>query len=112
MPKITPKGPDALKGASHVYKKLMENQLVRVLEVRFKPGDKAETHWHPNHVIYVLEDGSIQITPRRGETQKLDMKAGQVAWMDAGHHEAVNKGKADMHALVIELKGSTKKLGK
>lgn len=112
MVKITPKGPDPAKVASHVYKKLMENQVVRVFEIRFKPGDKAEMHWHPNHLIYVIEDGSLHVTPHKGETQKMSLKAGQVAWMDAGHHEAVNKGNVDLHALVIELKGNTKKLGK
>jgi quercetin dioxygenase-like cupin family protein len=112
MAKTTPKGPDPAKVASNVYKKLMENELVRVFEVRFKPGDKAVTHWHPNHVAYIFEDGSLEITTPKGGTMKMVAKAGDVAWMDAGHHEAVNKGKSDMHALVVELKGSTKKLGK
>jgi quercetin dioxygenase-like cupin family protein len=112
MAKVTPKGPDPAKVASHVYKKLMENQFVRVLDVRFRPGDHTETHWHPNHIAYVLEGGSLDFTPHNGKTQKIPMKSGEVIWMDSGHHEASNEGKADIHALVIELKGNTKKLGK
>jgi quercetin dioxygenase-like cupin family protein len=112
MAKITPKGPDPAKVASHVYKKIMENQFVRVLDVRFKPGDRTETHWHPNHVAYVLEGGSVEITPHNGKTQKVPMKTGEVVWMDSDHHHASNEGKSDIHALIIELKGNTKKLGK
>jgi len=112
MPKITPKGPDPAKVASHVYKKIFENKLIRVFDIRFKPGDKAEMHWHPNHFAYIFEDGSLDVLPPKGSVMKMAAKAGDVAWMDSGHHEAVNKGKSDFHALVIELKGNTKKLVK
>ena len=112
MAKITPKGPDPAKVASHVYKKTFENELIRVFDVRFKPGDKAEMHWHPNHFAYVIEDGSLEIIPPTGEVIKMKGKAGDSVWMEAGHHSAVNKGKTDLHVLVVELKGSTKKLGK
>ena len=112
MAKTAPKRADPAKVASNVYKKLMENELVRVFDVRFKPGDKAVMHWHPNHLVYVFEDGSLELSLPNGKTQKLVAKGGDTAWMDSGHHQAVNKGKSDMHALVVELKGSTKKLSK
>ncbi len=112
MAKITPKGPDPAKVASNVYNKVFENKLVRVFDVRFRPGDRAQMHWHPNHVAYVFEDGGLEITPPKGEVMKMAAKAGDVAWMDSGHHEAVNRRKTDFHALVIEFKGNTKKLGK
>jgi hypothetical protein len=63
-------------------------------------------------MVYVFEDSSLEITPLKGKTQKMAMKAGDVVWMDSGHHEAANRGKSDMHALIVEFKGSTKKLGK
>jgi len=112
MAKITPHGPDPAKVASNVYKKLFENQLVRVFEVRFKPGEKAEMHWHPNHFAYIFEDGSLEVIPPKGEVMKMAAKAGDTAWMDSGHHEAINKGKSDFHALVVEFKGNTKKLAR
>jgi len=112
MAKITARGPDPAKVASNVYKKLFENKLVRVFEIRFKPGEKAEMHWHPNHLAYIFEEGSLVVTPPNGEVMKMAAKGGDVAWMDSGHHEAVNKGKTDFHALVVEFKGNTKKLGK
>ncbi len=113
MAKVTPKGPDPAKMAAHVYRKIFENKVVRVFDVRFKPGDKAEMHWHPNHVAYVFEDAEgLEVTPPKGEKMKVAAKAGDIVWMNSGHHEAINNGTADFHALVIELKGNTKKLGK
>lgn len=110
MAKTTPKGPDPAVVAGHVYKRIFENKLIRVFEIRFKPGDKAVMHWHPNHFAYIFDDGNLVVTPPQGEAMKMDAKAGDVAWMDSGHHQAVNNGKTDFHALVVEFKGNTKKL--
>jgi quercetin dioxygenase-like cupin family protein len=111
MAKITPKGPDPEKVASNVYNKIFENKFIRVFDVRFKAGAKAPIHWHPNHFAYVLEAGRVDITPPKGDVMKVSAKAGDTMWIDAGHHEATNPGKADFHALIVELKGNTKKLG-
>jgi quercetin dioxygenase-like cupin family protein len=44
--------PDVLKPAANAYKLLMENEKVRVLDIRLKPGEKAPMHNHPNdHVV-------------------------------------------------------------
>ena len=112
MPKSAPKKRDPAKVASNVYKKIFENEVIRVFDVRFRPGERAEMHWHPNHFAYIFEGGSLDIMPPGGAVQKMKAKAGDFAWMDTGHHEAVNKGKTDFHGLVVELKGSTKKLAK
>ncbi len=112
MSKVTTKGPDPAEVASNVYTMILENDLVRVFDVRFKPGSKAKMHWHPNHVAYILEDGKLEITPRNGEVMKMAAKKGDAAWMDSGHHEAINKEKSDFHAIVVELKGNTKKISK
>ena len=86
--------------------------FVRLLDVRFKPSDSTVKRWHPNHIAYVLEGGSIEITPQEGKTMKIPIKAGEAVWMDSGHHHATNTGDNDIHARVTELKGNTKKLAK
>jgi quercetin dioxygenase-like cupin family protein len=94
---------DPLKVAKNVYKFIMENDRVRVLEVLFKPGDKAVMHSHPDHVVYVLEGGKMKMTSS-GKTNVLDMKSGQAVFLNAQSHEAENTGKTDLHLLVVELK--------
>jgi quercetin dioxygenase-like cupin family protein len=95
---------DALHAASNVSKLIMENDRVRVFDVRFKPGEKAAMHMHPDHVMYVFNNGKLKLTPSTGKTQELDLKGGQAIWMDATSHAAENLGKTDVHLLVVELK--------
>lgn len=97
------KSRDPMKVAKNVYKFIMENDRVRVLEASFKPGDKAIMHDHPDHVVYVLNDGKINIKSS-GKTDVLDLKKGQAMFLKAQSHEAENTGKTDLHLLVVELK--------
>jgi beta-alanine degradation protein BauB len=96
--------PDPAKAASDVYKMVMENDRVRVLEVNFKPGQATVMHRHPDHVVYVLADYSLDIMLPDGSSQKVPLKAGQTLWIGAGPHAAKNIGKTEGRALVIELK--------
>jgi quercetin dioxygenase-like cupin family protein len=97
------KSRDPMKVAKNVYKFIMENDRVRVLEASFKPGDKAIMHDHPDHVVYVLNDGKINIKSSE-KTDVLDLKKGQAMFLKAQSHEAENTGKTDLHLLVVELK--------
>ena len=92
-----------MKVAKNVYKFIMENDRVRVLEVVFKPGDKAVMHHHPDHVIYVLKGGKAKLTSS-GKTDVLDLHTGQAVFLKAQNHEAENIGKTDLDLLVVELK--------
>ena len=95
---------DALQAASNVTKLIMENDRVRVLDVWFKPGEKATMHTHPDHVMYIFNNGKLKLTSSTGKPQVMDLKAGQTIWMDATSHTVENLGKTDVHLLVVELK--------
>jgi beta-alanine degradation protein BauB len=94
---------DPLMAASNVYKLLNENDKVRVLKTSFKPNAVAKMHHHPNHVVYALTGGKISLTSG-GKTQEMEIKEGQVIFLDAQEHEAKNVGNTTLDLLVIELK--------
>jgi quercetin dioxygenase-like cupin family protein len=94
---------DPLMAASNVYKLLNESDKVRVLEVTFKPNDVAKMHHHPYHVVYALSGGRMRLTSG-GKTQEIEVKTGQVIFLDAQDHEAKNIGKTTLDLLVMELK--------
>jgi quercetin dioxygenase-like cupin family protein len=96
--------PDALQAAPNVYKLLMENDRVRVLDVRVKPGEKTKMHSHPDRVVYVLSDHRLKFTSAEGQTKELELKAGQVLWIEAGAHTTENIGKNEAHNIAVELK--------
>ena len=91
--------------ASDVYHLLLDNERVRVFDVRFAPGQKAEMHGHPDHIVYVLADYTLLLSAPDGGSRQVPLKAGQVFWMGAGPHAAVNMGETDGRAIVVELKG-------
>ena len=96
--------PDPAQVAGDVYKMVMENERVRVFDVRFKPGQKTVMHTHPDHVIYVLSDYTLDLSLPDGSRQEIPLKEGQSFFMNGGPHAAVNIGKTEGHALVVELK--------
>jgi quercetin dioxygenase-like cupin family protein len=96
--------PDPTRVASDVYKLVLDNERVRVFDVHFKPGQKASMHSHPDHVVYVLSDYTLDLALPDGSSQKVPLKAGQAIFMGAGPHAAENISPTEGHALVVELK--------
>jgi quercetin dioxygenase-like cupin family protein len=100
---------DVMKISPETHKVLLENDQVRVLEARMKPGEKVAMHSHPANVVYFLTDGKIKITHPDGKTEVREVKAGVAAWSEAVTHAAENVGTTEFHELQIELKGAAKK---
>jgi quercetin dioxygenase-like cupin family protein len=53
---------DPVKTSPQYYKVLLENERVRVLEYRLKPGEKEAMHSHPAGVVYVLSGAKLKFT--------------------------------------------------
>ena len=86
------------------YKVLFENERVRVLEMRDRPGDVTVMHSHPQHLVYVFSAARRKFTFPDGTTKAADVKAGQVLWGEALTHAEQNVGAADTHVLIVELR--------
>jgi quercetin dioxygenase-like cupin family protein len=96
---------DVLRAAAKAYTLLMENEKVRVLDLRLKPGEKAPMHNHPHdHVVYVMNNAKFKLTFSDGKSGEFDLKAGQTVWMEAGSHATENVGTSEGHNLVVEIK--------
>jgi beta-alanine degradation protein BauB len=95
---------DAVKVAPDSYKVVLENDAVRVLEVRIKQGAKAEMHSHPRSVAICLNDQRLKFTFPNGKTEKADLERGQTVWLDGLSHAVQNVGTEDVSSVVVELK--------
>ncbi len=98
---------DPLEVAPEMYSKNFENDRVRVMTVTFAPGQSIPEHSHPDHFVYVLEAGSLKITKSTGEVSEVSPKVGDVLWIPAETHSAINTGTTTAKFLVVELKPQT-----
>lgn len=99
---------DPLAANPGKYKVLLENERVRVLEFRDKPGDKAVMHSHPDYLVYVLGPSQRKFLNADGTTRETSMKAGEVTWRPAETHAGENVGTTESHVILIELKAPAK----
>jgi len=94
---------------SETHKVLLENEHVRVLDFRVKPGEKVGMHSHPGaSVVYYLTDAKAKYTYPDGRTEERTVKAGTAFWIEAVRHDVENVGANEFHGIHIELKEPTK----
>ncbi len=95
---------DPVKASPTTHKMVLENERVRVIEARIKPGEKAAMHSHPAHVVYVITTSKIKFTYPDGKTEELEPPAGATLWFEPVTHAAENVGTSELRVLAIELK--------
>jgi beta-alanine degradation protein BauB len=85
------------------YKIIFENDRVRVLEYRDRPGDRTSPHRHPDSVMYTLS--SFERRLMHGDQQRdVQLEAGRVVWIGAQEHAGENIGSTQSHSVFVELK--------
>lgn len=97
---------DAVNIAPHLHTVIFEDDKMRVLKVNVKPGDKAEMHWHPRNINYVLSTGTLRFNRPDGTTVDVDLSEGQVTSSPAeSSHSVENIGDTLVETVQVELKG-------
>ena len=95
---------DPVKVSPQYYKVLMENDHVRVLEYRLKPGEKEPMHEHPAGIVYMLSGAKLKVTDAEGKTEERSAATGATTWREATKHALENVGDTEAHAIAIDLK--------
>jgi quercetin dioxygenase-like cupin family protein len=81
-----------------------ENDRVRVLELRLKPGEGEGFHDHPQYLLYALTNYRVKNTAADGTTKVFERKAGDIFWGEPITHRGENVGDTEVRALIVELK--------
>ena len=95
---------DAVTVAPHLYKVLLDNDRVRVLEVRAQPGATSNLHTHPSYVAVAISDGQYRFTSPDGQSVEIKLKAGWAGFFAALEHTTEILGTSEGHVVLIELK--------
>ena len=83
---------------------LFENDKVRVVEARTKPGERNAMQERPDRVIYHFNAGKERVHYSDGRTEEREFKKGSVEFRKRDKTSSENIGKAEIHNLVINLK--------
>lgn len=86
------------------YSVEFENDHVRVVRIKYAPGEKSVMHGHPASVIVFLSDCRGRFTYPDGKTEEINAKAGQTMFTEPTEHLPENLSNQPFEVLQIELK--------
>jgi len=96
-------------GGPETHKVVLDNDQVRMLDVRIPPGQKVAMHSHPPNTVYYMTDCKLSVTSPDGKSQIAEPKAGTAIWRGGETKHAVeNVGTAECHLVQTEMKGTAK----
>jgi hypothetical protein len=87
-----------------MYKVVLENDRVRVLDARGKPGDRSEMHAHPAGVAITLSGATVRVTLAGGQTVEREFTTDEVRFMEPIEHAGEIVGPGELRVLIVELK--------
>ena len=82
----TPAGQDPVMVDPKHYTVEFENDRVRVLRIKYGPGEKSVMHIHPASVAVFLTEGHTRFTYPGGKVEDIKTQAGQVLHFNAFEH--------------------------
>jgi len=100
----TPTFPDAVTADPNHYSVSFENELVRVLRVRYGPGEKSVMHSHPANCSVFLTDQTFNFTITDGTTEPASVRAGQLGCGDGNVHLPENIRPDAAELIMFEFK--------
>lgn len=92
---------DPILVAWNQFKLELDNDQVRILRLRLKPGEVARTHTYIRRRVVVFLNGGRW---EKLDGQILERKPGEVAWELPGDERWKNAGASPAEAIVVELK--------
>ena len=95
---------DAVQTDGEKYKVIFENECVRVLDYKDKPGEVTHQHRHPAFVLYSLSSFKRSIALPDGKTLQRQFKEGDVMWSNSQTHVGTNSGDTPTHVILVEMK--------
>jgi quercetin dioxygenase-like cupin family protein len=96
-----------LKVAPKSAKVVFENDVVRVIEITMKKGQRVPMHSHNKGFSYSLNAGKIRSTGKDAKSRVFKVKRGDVGWSEADGLEthAVENLGGVLRELSVEFKG-------
>jgi hypothetical protein len=95
---------DPAKAHPEMFKVLLENDRVRVIDDLVPAGAKVSMHSHPEYVVYPLSSYRMKFIFPDGTSRIVDIQQGTARYVPGMVHAEENIGNTDAHALLVEIK--------
>ncbi|MFL5673515.1 MAG: cytoplasmic protein [Chloroflexota bacterium] len=86
-----------------LYHVVLENDRVRVLEYRDRPGDRTTPHRHPDSVMITMSAFRRRLS-QGDQTTDIELDSGLTRWLPAQEHAGENIGATETHVIFVELR--------
>ncbi len=95
-----------LKVAPKSAKVIFENDVVRVIEITIRKGQKIPLHSHNKGLSYSLNEGKIRSTNEDGKSRVFKVRKGEISWSgaDGAETHAVENLGGVLRELSVEFK--------
>jgi len=98
--------PDAVTADPEHYTVEFENDVIRIVRIKYGPGETSSMHTHDANCVVLLKAGEIRMELPDGSSSAGPATVpGEVACGDAVTHLPTNVGDTDTEAVLIEMKG-------
>jgi beta-alanine degradation protein BauB len=95
---------DPVQVSPDIYKLILDNDQVRVIEYQSKPGQIDKMHSHPARLAYTLTPVKLKAVAPDGSIADVDAKAGEAYWLAPVINSIQNIGNSDAKILIVEVK--------
>jgi quercetin dioxygenase-like cupin family protein len=95
---------DAVDADPKHYTVEFENDKVRIIRIKYGPGEESVMHSHAQHVAITLTVNSTRMTMPDGTSEEATTVAGAADWSDATEHLPANLSDEPLEVILIEIK--------
>jgi hypothetical protein len=99
-----PSFPDAVSADPNHYSVSFENDVVRVLRVKYGAGEKSVMHRHTASCVIFLTDQTFDFTLPDGTTEPASVPAGALGCGDGNVHLPENTAAEAAEFIMVEFK--------
>ena len=95
---------DAVEADPAHYSVEFENDRVRIIRVKYGPGEKSVMHTHGPNAAVFLTESTVRMNTPDGTQTDVSTEVGATQWSDAEEHLPENLGAGPIEVILVELK--------
>ena len=95
---------DPIKVEANVISRVLGDTLgVKFYELFIKPGDSVGLHAHPDHLVYVVDGGMVELKDKEGKATPTEFKTGMGVVLGPDTHSGKNTGTTTIKMVVADI---------